>query len=196
MNGIEKITQRIDAVTQGSVDSILSEAKGKAAEIEAKAKAEVEKLTADLRTRGDKDAAEREERLVSVAQMEARQISLGAKQEMMDKAFDGALEKLCGAADDVYADVCAKLLVKAAPDGTGEVIFAPDKKEVGTKAVAKANQLLGGGKLTLSGETRPIKGGFILRKGSVEVNCTFETLVRLQRSEASGEVAKLLFPEG
>ena len=45
MNGIEKITQRIDAVTQGSVDSILSEAKGKAAEIEAKAKADIEKLT-------------------------------------------------------------------------------------------------------------------------------------------------------
>ena len=111
MNGIEKITQRIDAVTQGSVDSILSEAKGKAAEIEAKAKADIEKLTNDLRARGDKEAAEREERLVSVAQMEARQISLAAKQEMMDKAFVGALDKLCKASDDVYAVVCARLLV-------------------------------------------------------------------------------------
>ena len=196
MNGIEKITQRIDAVTQGSVDSILSEAKSKAADIEAKAKADIERLTNDLRSRGDKEAAEREERLVSVAQMEARQISLAAKQDMMNKAFDGALEKLCNSADDVYADVCAKLLVKAAPDGKGEVIFAADKKAVGEKAVAKANQLLGGGQLKLSAESRPIKGGFILRNGSVEVNCTFETLVRLQRSEASGDVAKLLFPEG
>jgi V/A-type H+-transporting ATPase subunit E len=30
----------------------------------------------------------------------------------------------------------------------------------------------------------------------VEVNCTFETLVRLQKGTMSGEVAKLLFPEG
>jgi V/A-type H+-transporting ATPase subunit E len=63
--------------------------------------------------------------------------------------------------------------------------------------VAKANAALGGkGKLTLSDETRPIRGGFILVNGSVEVNCTFETLVRLQRGEIAGEVAKQLFPEG
>lgn len=196
MNGIEKITQRIDAVTQSSVDSILSEARGKAADIEAGAKAEIQRLTDDLRTRGDREAAEREERLVSVAQMEARQISLAAKQEMMDRAFDGALAKLCGASDEAYADVCAGLLVKAAPSGKGEVIFAAGRKEVGAKAVEKANTLLGGGMLTLSGETRPIKGGFVLRNGNVEINCSFETLVRLQRSEASGDVAKLLFPEG
>ena len=44
-------------------------------------------------------------------------------------------------------------------------------------------------------ETRDIRGGFILSKGEVEVNCTFETLVRLRKGEMSGEVAKLLFPE-
>ena len=36
-------------------------------------------------------------------------------------------------------------------------------------------------------------GGFILSDGAVEVNCTFDTLIRLQRGARAGEVAKVLF---
>ena len=50
-------------------------------------------------------------------------------------------------------------------------------------------------KLTVAQETLPIQGGFILRSGNVEVNCTFDTLVRLQKAETAGAVAKKLFPE-
>ena len=55
---------------------------------------------------------------------------------------------------------------------------------------------LSGKKLALSKDTANIRGGFILRDRNVEVNCTFETLVRLQRGQAAGAVAKLLFPAG
>ena len=51
----------------------------------------------------------------------------------------------------------------------------------------------GTGMLTLSEETRPIKGGFIMVDGDVEINCAFETLVRLQREKLEKEVANLLF---
>ena len=58
-------------------------------------------------------------------------------------------------------------------------------------------ELLGDkGRLTLSVETRPIGGGFVLSDGEVEVNGTFETLVRLQRRELDAAVAKVLFDEG
>lgn len=62
------------------------------------------------------------------------------------------------------------------------------------KVVTGASALLAGtGMLTLSEQTRPIRGGFILSDGDVEVNCAFETLVRPQRSEISGDVADVLF---
>ncbi len=195
MNGIEKITDRLDAEASARVDSILAEAKKSAGQITERSNAEIERLREDLRNRGDKDAAEREERLTSVAQMEARQLMLRAKQEMMELAFDKALDQLCGASDEAYAAVCTKLLVKAAPDGKGEAIFAADRQKAGELAIAEANKQLGNGSLTVSKEQRPIKGGFILKNGSVEVNCTYETLVRLQRTEAAQDVAKLLFPE-
>ena len=47
--------------------------------------------------------------------------------------------------------------------------------------------------MTLSEQTRPIQGGLILSDGDVEVNCSFETLVRLIRGETDREVAKVLF---
>lgn len=62
------------------------------------------------------------------------------------------------------------------------------------KVVTGASAILNGtGMLTLSEETRPMDGGFILSDGAVEVNCTFDTLIRLQRGALAGEVAKVLF---
>ncbi|MGE4276212.1 MAG: V-type ATP synthase subunit E [Lawsonibacter sp.] len=56
-----------------------------------------------------------------------------------------------------------------------------------------AAQITGTGLLTLSQETRNMKGGFIMVDGDVEINCAFETLVRLQREKLEKEVAQVLF---
>lgn len=229
MNGIEKITARIDQETQGQIDQILSHAKEQAAQITAKYQAQADAERASLAAKNEKAAAEREERLVSVAQMESRKVILAAKQEMVEKAYDLALEKLCAMPEEQYVSVLAALLVEASTTGQEEAIFSPeDREKVGKAAVKKANELLakqvapelpkeltdskvgaviskvatsvsaiaqGTAMLTLSEETRPIRGGFILKDGNIEVNCTFDTLVRLQKSETAGAVAKRLFPE-
>ncbi len=56
-----------------------------------------------------------------------------------------------------------------------------------------AAMVTGTGMLTLSEKTREIKGGFIMVDGDVEINCAFETLVRLQREKLEKEVAGVLF---
>ncbi|MEG1658543.1 MAG: V-type ATP synthase subunit E [Oscillibacter sp.] len=226
MNGIEKITGQIDADAQMEIDRILGDARDEAARIAARYQAQADSEKGELSARNQKAAAEREERLVSVAQMEARKVSLAAKQEMVGKAFDLALEKLCAMPEETYISVAAALLVQAAPTGKGAVIFSPeDRERIGAAVVSRANALLareaapdlpetdskvvallnkvvtgvsalaqGTAMLTLSPETRPLKGGFILSSGNVEVNCTFDTLVRLQKAETAGAVAKHLFP--
>ena len=227
MNGIEKITQMIQSEAQTEIDSVLSAAREEAARITARYEAQAQAETAELTTKNEKAAAEREERLVSVAQMEARKVTLAAKQEMVEKAYVLALEKLCSLPDDQYTEILAALLVKASSTGREEVILsAEDRKRVGKAAVAKANEILaqavapelpkelteskvgavinkvaanvsaiakGTAMLTLSEETRPMRGGFILKDQKVEVNCTFDTLVRLQKAETAGAVAKKLF---
>ena len=195
MNGIEKITQRIEADAQTEIDRILSEAREEADQITGRYKAQAEAEAASLAARNKKTAAEREERLVSVAQMEARKVQLAAKQEMVEKAYDLALEKLCAMPDARYTEVLAGLLVQASSNGREEAIFSPeDRERVGKAAVDKANAA-SGKQLKLSKETRPLKGGFVLRDENIEVNCTFDTLVRLEKAETTGAVVKKLFPE-
>lgn len=227
MNGIEKITQQLNTDAQAEIDRILEDARAEADRITAQYKAQAEAEKRDLETKNQRAAAEREERLVSAAQMEARKVILAAKQEMVEQTYQRALEKLCAMPEEQYVEVLSALLVEASSTGREEAIFSPeDRERVGRAAVNKANEILakevapelplGDGKvanllnkvaagvsaiaqgtamLTVSEETRPIRGGFILKDNNVEVNCAFETLVRLQRAETAGTVAKLLFPE-
>ena len=227
MNGIEKITQRIDQDAQSEIDKILGDARAQAAEILARYEAQAQKESEDIVARGEKNAAERQDRLASVAQMEAKKLTLATKQEMLDKAFDLALDRLVSLPDEEYVALLADLAARAATTGREQLIFSQkDRARIGKQVVAAANEklaktvapelpdalaeskagaildkvvsgasalLAGTGMLTLSEETRPLRGGFILSDGDVEVNCAFETLVRLQRGEISGEVAKVLF---
>lgn len=195
MNGIEKITQLIESDAQAEIDHILGDARDEAARIAAQYQGQADAEAAELAAKNEKAAAEREERLVSAAQMEARKVTLGAKQEMVEKAYIRALEKLCAMPDEQYAAVLADLLVQASSSGREEAVFSKeDRERVGKAAVEKANKA-SGKKLVLSAETQPIRGGFILKDKNVEVNCTFETLVRLQKAETAGAVVKKLFPE-
>lgn len=193
MNGIEKITQRIASDAQAEVDRILGDARDEAGRIAANYRAQADAEAAELAAKNEKAAAEREERLVSAAQMEARKVQLAAKQEMVEKAYIQALDKLCALPEEQYVAILADLLVKASSNGKEEAVFSPeDRERVGEAAVAKANEL-SGKQLRLSEETQPIRGGFILKDKNVEVNCTFETLVRLQKAETAGAVAQKLF---
>ena len=56
-----------------------------------------------------------------------------------------------------------------------------------------AAQITGTGLLTMSEETRPIRGGFIMVDGPVEVNCAFEAMVRAQQEQLEKPVAEILF---
>ena len=194
MNGIEKIIDRISGDAQAEIDAVLNRAKAEAAEITAKYEAQAQAEAEDILARGKRAAAEREERLVSVAQLECRKGQLAAKQEVIDASFKLALEKLLALPQEQYVALLAKLAVQAAPSGQGELIFSQaDRARVGKAVVLAANEKLNGS-LTLAEETRPMNGGFILSDGRVEVNCSFETLVRLQKAELTGKVTGVLFP--
>ena len=193
MNGIEKITQRIASEAQAEMDRILGDARDEAGRITASYRAQADAEARELAAKNEKAASQHEERLVSAAQMEAHKIQLAAKQEMVEKAYIQALDKLCAMPEEQYVAVLADLLVKASSNGKEEAVFSKeDRERVGKAAVEKANQL-SGKQLRLSEETQPIRGGFILKDKNVEVNCTFETLVRLQKAETAGAVVKKLF---
>lgn len=192
MNGLERITSRIEAEAQSEINDILDAGKAETRRIVDSWRERIEAETLALTEQSEKAAAEREERLKSAAEMDARKTILQAKQEMVDEAYTLALDKLCKLPEDEKAALLADLLVRASSTGSEEALFSEADRAVGMKAVEKANAA-SGKHIALSKETAPIRGGFILRDQNVEVNCAFETLVRLQKTETAGAVAKILF---
>lgn len=194
MNGIEKITARIETDAKAEVAEILREAEEKAAAIRAQYEAQAAQEAKDAAEAGKENAKRQLERLESAAQMDAKKQMLGAKQDALNAAFDKAQAQLLALPEDEYAELLAKMAVKAMKTGKEEIILnARDQKRVGEKVVTKANGLKKGAALTLSKETREMAGGLTLRDGNVEVNCAFETQLRVLREEMAAEVANILF---
>ena len=79
MNGIEKITQLIQSEAQTEIDSVLARAREEALQITARYEAQAQAEAAELTAKHQRAAAEREERLISAAQMEARKTALATK---------------------------------------------------------------------------------------------------------------------
>ena len=143
MNGIEKITARIETDARAEAEKLLSEGQERAAAVRAEyqAKAEAEAKAA---AQTGREAAQRQaQRLESAAHMEAKKRMLAAKQECLDAAFEQAKKKLLALPDDQYADLLARMAVRAAKTGREEIILnAKDRERVGAQVAAKANALL------------------------------------------------------
>ena len=227
MNGIEKITARIQQDAGAELKAIRAQAEEQAAQIrsqyEAQAKAEAEKAAESCR----QAAQQQLERLEGAAEMEAKTRLLTAKQACIDRAFERAREHLLSMPEAEYVELLAKLAARSAATGREEIVLnARDRSAVGQKVAARANQLLaqaaapdlpeelkaskaggiltkvvtganallqGTAMLTLAADTAEIQGGLILRDGQVEVNCAFETQLRLLRESLAGQVAQILF---
>ena len=119
---------------------------------------------------------------------------LALKQQMVGEVFDKAFHMLVNLPEAQYVAFLARLAARASSSGDEEIVLnARDRAAVGEKVLAAANALIPNGKRTLSADTGAFAGGLILRRGSVEANCTVELLIELARGEMSSDIARVLF---
>ena len=190
MNGIQAITAQIIADAQTEADRILAQARARAKECLSAYQEQAYIQSTALLERSERESALREERLSHAAILAARNLRLSTEQEMRERAFAAALKQLSELPDGEYVGLLAGLAAKASSTGREEVILSQkDRARYGKQVVTGQRD----GHLTLSVQTRPIRGGLILSDGDVEVNCTFETLVRLLRGEMDRTVVEVLF---
>lgn len=216
MNSSEKITGRIIAVAQSEADEILlaaqkeadainKEYKKKAAEIAANAESEVTADTEIIRSR-----------TVASAQKIKRNLLLEAKNAKIDEAFEKARQKLLGLPDGDYEKMLSIMLVSTVKkqieseklslmqDTDGEItvcesysviLSAADRKRVSADMIKDASQIsLAAGKtLSISDENADIDGGFILRCGDIEINCSIGLILSQMRDTLEGDVYRILF---
>ena len=192
MKGTEKIIAHIEADAQAQADAVLGEARQRCEAIKARFDDKAARLYSDRIREGVKACQDQEDSALRISRMEARKSVLSVKQEMVEKSFDLAVQQIVALPDEKYTAFLANLVKKAGPAGDEEIILnAADRARVGETLIKAVNA--DGAKMKLSDETRDIKGGLILRRGSIETNCSVELLVELCRGELSAKLADVLF---
>lgn len=193
MTGLSRITERISGDAKKENDALLAQAQKDADEIIAGYKKQAEDQTEDVVPNARKTAAERTERRLAVAAMEARKLQLAAKQNVIQNAFDEAAALLVKLDDAKKTEWLSKLASKYAVTGDESIILSTaEHATLGDKVVKAANKLIDGkGKLTLAPEGRDFPGGLVLSGGDVEINCTIAALLGGAREELAAEVGKI-----
>lgn len=193
MNGLEKIVARMEADTQAACDALAASAAENAAAILRDCQAQADAAAQDSAQRAEAQAAEHLEHLNGSSQLACRQRVLAAKQQLIDEAFARAAQALAALPQADYIDLLAALAVE---NGSGDeelLLSKTDRDAVGAAVVEAANAKKPGAAFRLSEETRDTGGGLVLRRGRVELNCSFTEKLRQLRQEESSAVAQLLF---
>lgn len=193
MNGLDKIIARMEADTRAECDALAANAAENAAAILRDYQAQADAAARDSAQRAEAQAAEHLEHLNGSSQLACRQRVLAAKQQLIDEAFARAAQALAALPQADYIDLLAAL---AAENGSGDeelLLSAHDRETVGAAVVDAANAKKPGAAFRLSDETRDTGGGLVLRRGRVELNCSFTEKLRQLRQEESSAVAQLLF---
>lgn len=193
MNGLDKIIARMEADTRAECNALAANAAENAAAILRDYQAQADAAARDSAQRAEAQAAEHLEHLNGSSQLACRQRVLAAKQQLIDEAFARAAQALAALPQADYIDLLAAL---AAENGSGDeelLLSAHDRETVGAAVVDAANAKKPGAAFRLSDETRDPGGGLVLRRGRVELNCSFTEKLRQLRQEESSAVAQLLF---
>jgi V/A-type H+-transporting ATPase subunit E len=198
MAGVDKIKEKILQDSQAKADSIIAEARQQAQEIIEKAKQKAAQKAEEIQKKAAADASEKLRISSSMLELDLRKDMLAAKQQLIEEVFQAALESLSNMENSEYETVLVKLITNAVESGEEEIILSNrDKTRLSADFGSKLNQALvqagKKGNIKLSDEVRDIMGGFVLKAEGVEINYSFEALLRMYRDEIEPEVAAILF---
>nr|WP_312576508.1 V-type ATP synthase subunit E family protein [Sedimentibacter sp.] len=190
---IENITQKILSEANSNAENSIKAAETQSLEIINKAKEEASEIIDELAEKANVEIDTIKSRKISAGKMQERKMMLAARQEVVKKSFDIALEKLSTMPEDKYIKYLVGEILNI-PNCEGEILLNElDNKNIGEKLVKAVNEKLKAEKVVLSNHTIQTKGGFVLRNGDIEVNNTFEMILGSMKESLTFEVANALF---
>ncbi|HEX30665.1 TPA: hypothetical protein ENG04_11350 [Candidatus Poribacteria bacterium] len=197
---LEDILRKIEEDARREADKILSEARARAKEILHSAEQEAERIRENLLEEARREAQTHKSRLISMAQLDMRKEILQEKQNLIDQVFQIALERLVGMEDEEYRELIREMLKQVAEHGDEEIILCErDKSRISQGFIQALNKELESegkpGKLSIAEETGDFSGGFILRRGKIELNNSFDALLQAAKDEMRSELSQILFGE-
>jgi V/A-type H+-transporting ATPase subunit E len=203
--GTEKIVSSIMSDAQLKANSVLEEAEKESTSILGEGEKisiiEKEKILED----GKKQSAMRYQQIISEAKMNSRRMELEAREEIIEKSFKKAEEKLAEIASSTseeYKESLKNIIKEAALEiGGGELIILLKQEDVAkikdsiSSIENEVKEKTGNEtKLEIGDNINTIGGSIVKTKnGNVEVNNTIEARMLRFKKSLRSEVARILF---
>jgi V/A-type H+-transporting ATPase subunit E len=196
---LEKIIERIEQDAKNQAEEIIKNASANSDKIIQEANERANQIKAQALEESKKQAVAHKQRLISTASLDLRKDILIEKQRAIDSAFQEAMDNLLKMRDDEYQKIIIKMILPNVLTGNEEIILSErDKTRLGKGFLDRINNEVNKtgkrGKLTIAKDSYNILGGFVLRRGNVELNNSFESLFNSIREDIESEVSKVLFP--
>jgi V/A-type H+-transporting ATPase subunit E len=186
------IKAKISAEAQAQIKSIEAENDARVANVVKQADGEIKSTRETYRSRFAKEEPEIIKRREIVANLDAAKVDLGVRQRLVGEAFDGALRQLTELPRDRYLSFAHTLLEKAVETGDETLFVGKDEHHIDGAWLDSYNAGHST-RLSFSGDRLPIAGGFVLRNGRIDINCSWDMLVGDIRPEIESDVVKRLF---
>lgn len=193
----DAITSKILEDARQSASQTLKEADERAQKLREDNDRRAEESSNEAMEQARKDCADLRDRMLRMAELDQRKELLSMKRAVIDAAFDEALSNMRSMPAEKARAFMERTLLSLSEGDEGVIVSKGDENVFDESFVARMNDLLKGagkaGNLSLTGEVRDVGGGILLRRGGMEVNLTYPSIVSERRPELEAEVAGILF---
>lgn len=192
------IIARIEADAREAVSDVLKEVEDQVLNIHEQSDLRLSQLKEETLRKAREESLRLEERMQRLSELNFRVELLQEKRNLIDKAFDNALETLRSLPEERFTKWLLKQLENA--QGNEEVrAGAINDAFYGPAFLKKANDHLKAlgkpGELKDAGGRVPGVSGLVLYGHGNEVNCTFEMAMEQARMDLEARLAQVLFDE-
>ena len=186
---------------QEKADVIIQDANANVSEITAKAEKTAEAEKIKILENGKKQSDMRYQQIISEAKMNARRAELGAKEEVIEAAFDKAtddLKDIASSGSEEYDDSLTKIIKEAVDEIGGKDLIIQlneaDTNKFKSQLDSSSTFQIDDVKFQLGEPIDTIGGAIVKTKnGDIEVNNTIESRLDRFKSVLRSEVADVLF---
>ena len=200
-SGTDKIVSSIMSEAQGKADIIMQEANAEIATINADAEKTAQSEKNKILENGKKQSDMRYQQIISEAKMNARRAELGAKEGVIEAAFDKAtddLKDIASSGSEEYDDSLTKIIKEAVDEIGGKDLIIQlneaDTNKFKSQLDSSSTFQIDDVKFQLGEPIDTIGGAIVKTKnGDIEVNNTIESRLERFKSILRSEVANVLF---
>lgn len=200
MTGTERIREKILQDATAAAEALLEAGRLEADAIRTAAADRRQLAEAETTRRIDAAFIAHQHRNAATLQLETRKQALAVRQRMVGGAFSQAATAVADLPDESYRALITAMVLANTWQGDAElVVSGKDRERLGSgfpKEIDTLRQREGlSGTLRYAEDLLPDHGGFVLRRGEMEINGTLEVVLAGIRPKLERRVAEILFGE-